>query len=177
MTNPTLDTRSHNHYVKGLLSRTVTLPKQRGPAEMAKVRSEAQLNVKLTDKHLYAALKNVTEIQDQQQVEDSQANIPKVAPSLHHQDKHANTVPNTADNNDAPNDPFPEESQQVDLMSRFPLALSQKKTRTTSCTSCEGTHVTSSVNTRQTPSGLTGIRTMKITAWQLDAWSSRDQRG
>jgi hypothetical protein len=93
-----------------------TLPKRRGPAEMAKVRSEAQLNVKLTDKRLYAALKNVAKIQDRQQVEDSQANILKVAPSLRHQDKHANTVPNTADDNDAPNDPFPEESQQVDLM-------------------------------------------------------------
>jgi hypothetical protein len=93
-----------------------TLPKRRGPAEMAKVRSEVQLNVKLTDKCLYATLKNIAKIQDQQQVEDSQANIPKVAPSLCHQDKHANTVPNTADDNDAPNDPFPEESQQVDLM-------------------------------------------------------------
>jgi hypothetical protein len=62
-------------------------------------------------------------------------------------------------------------------LSRFPLALSSKKTRTTSCTSCGGTHVTSGVTTRQTPSGLTGIRTMKTTAWQLDASSSRNRRG
>jgi hypothetical protein len=55
------------------------------------------------------------------------------------------------------------------LVSRFPLALSPKMKKTRSCTSCEGTHVTSGVNTRQTPSGLTGIRTMKTTAWQLDA--------
>jgi hypothetical protein len=93
-----------------------TLPKWRGPTEMAKVRSEAQLNVKLTDKHLYATLKNIAKIQDRQQVKDSQANIPKVVLLLRHQDKHANTVPNTADDNDAPNDPFPEESQQVDQM-------------------------------------------------------------
>jgi hypothetical protein len=62
-------------------------------------------------------------------------------------------------------------------LSRFPLALSRKMKKTRSCTSCEGMHVTSGVNTRQTPSGLTGIRTMKTTAWRLDAWSSRDQRG
>jgi hypothetical protein len=37
--------------------------------------------------------------------------------------------------------------------------------------------VTSGVNTRQTPSDLTGIQTMETTAWQLDAWSSRDRRG
>jgi hypothetical protein len=63
------------------------------------------------------------------------------------------------------------------ILSRFPLALSQRMRRTRSCTSCEGMHVTSSVNTRQTPRDLTGIRTMKITAWQSDAWSSRDRRG
>jgi hypothetical protein len=62
-------------------------------------------------------------------------------------------------------------------VSRFPLALSQRMRRTRSCTSCEGMHVTSGVNTRQTPSGLTGIQTMKTTAWQLDAWSSPDRRG
>jgi hypothetical protein len=54
-------------------------------------------------------------------------------------------------------------------MSRFPLALSPKMKKTRSCTSCEGTHVTSGVNTRQTPSDSTGIRTMETTAWQLDA--------
>jgi hypothetical protein len=62
-------------------------------------------------------------------------------------------------------------------MSRFPLALSPKTKRTRSYTSCESTHVTSGVNTRQTPSNLTGIRTMEITAWQSDALSSRDRRG
>jgi hypothetical protein len=82
-------------------------------------------------------LKNVAEIQDQQQVKDSQANIPKVVPSLRHQDKHANTVPNTANDNNAPNDPFPEESQQVDLMYKGisvdeedePLPVVQRKAR------------------------------------------------
>jgi hypothetical protein len=62
-------------------------------------------------------------------------------------------------------------------VSQFPLALSPKTKRTRSYTSCENTHVTSGVNTRQTPSNLTGIRTMEITAWQLDALSSRDRRG
>jgi hypothetical protein len=62
-------------------------------------------------------------------------------------------------------------------VSRFPLALSPKTKRTRSYTSCESTHVTSGVNTRQTPSNLTGIRTMEITAWQSDALSSRDRRG
>jgi hypothetical protein len=54
-------------------------------------------------------------------------------------------------------------------LSRFPLALSPKMKKTRSCTSCEGTHVTSGINTRQTPSNLTGIRMMETTAWQLDA--------
>jgi hypothetical protein len=63
------------------------------------------------------------------------------------------------------------------FLSRLPLALSPKTKRTRSYTSCGGTHVTSGVNTRQTPSNLTGIRTMEITAWQLDALSSRDRRG
>jgi hypothetical protein len=62
-------------------------------------------------------------------------------------------------------------------LSRFPLALSPKTKRTRSYTSCESTHVTSGVNTQQTPSNLTGIRTMETTAWQLDALSSRDRRG
>jgi hypothetical protein len=62
-------------------------------------------------------------------------------------------------------------------VSQFPLALSPKTKRTRSYTSCESTHVTSGVNTRQTPSNLTGIRTTEITAWQLDALSSRDRRG
>jgi hypothetical protein len=62
------------------------------------------------------------------------------------------------------------------VLSRFPLALSPKTKRTRSYTNCESTHVTSGVNTRQTPSNLTGIRTMEITAWQLDALSSRDRR-
>jgi hypothetical protein len=56
-----------------------------------------------------------------------------------------------------------------DRLSRFPLALSPKTKRTRSYTSCESTHVTSGVNTRQTPSNLTGIRTTETTAWQLDA--------
>jgi hypothetical protein len=59
--------------------------------------------------------------------------------------------------------------QELPNLSRFPLALSPKMKRTRSCTSCEGTHVTSGINTRQTPSNLTGIRTMETTAWQLDA--------
>jgi hypothetical protein len=63
------------------------------------------------------------------------------------------------------------------FVSRFPLALSPKTKRTRSYTSCESTHVTSGVNTRQTPSNLTGIRTTEIMAWQLDALSSRDRRG
>jgi hypothetical protein len=54
-------------------------------------------------------------------------------------------------------------------LSRFPLALSPKTKRTRSYTSCESTHVTSGVNTRQMRSNLTGIRTMETTAWQLDA--------
>jgi hypothetical protein len=62
-------------------------------------------------------------------------------------------------------------------MSQFPLALSQRMRRTRSCTSCKGMHVTLGINTRQTPSGSTGIRMMKTTAWQLDAWSSPDRRG
>jgi hypothetical protein len=57
----------------------------------------------------------------------------------------------------------------IPSLSQFPLALSPKMKKTRSCTSCEGTHVTSGVNTRQTPSNLTGIRTMETTAWQLDA--------
>jgi tetrahydromethanopterin S-methyltransferase subunit B len=61
-------------------------------------------------------------------------------------------------------------------VSQFPLALSPKTKRTRSYTSRESTHVTSGVNTRQTPSNLTGIRTMEITAWLLDALSSRDRR-
>jgi hypothetical protein len=59
--------------------------------------------------------------------------------------------------------------ETVCSLSRFPLALSPKTKRTRSYTSCESTHVTSGVNTRQTPSDLTGIRTMETTAWQLDA--------
>jgi hypothetical protein len=62
-------------------------------------------------------------------------------------------------------------------LSRFPLALSPKTKRTRSYTSYASTHVTSGVNTRQTPSNLTGIRTMETTAWRLDALSSRDRRG
>jgi hypothetical protein len=68
-------------------------------------------------------------------------------------------------------------SQEPAKLSRFPLALSPKTKKTRSYTSCENTHVTSGVNTRQTPSNLTGIRTMETTAWQLDALSSRDRRG
>jgi hypothetical protein len=65
--------------------------------------------------------------------------------------------------------PRPVSASSSASVSRFPLALSPKTKRTRSCTSCEGTHVTSGVNTRQTPSGSTGIRTMETTAWQLDA--------
>jgi hypothetical protein len=74
--------------------------------------------------------------------------------------------------NQRPRDQTPFQSNQTCIstpVSRFPLALSPKMKKTRSCTSCEGTHVTSGVNTRQTPSGSTGIRTMKTTAWQLDA--------
>jgi hypothetical protein len=71
----------------------------------------------------------------------------------------------------------PKATASASTMSRFPLALSPKTKRTRSYTSCESTHVTSGVNTRQTPSNLTGIRTTEITAWQLDALSSRDRRG
>ena len=48
---------------------------RRGPAEMAKVRSTACLNTRLTDQHLHATLKNVTEIQDQQHIKDINASI------------------------------------------------------------------------------------------------------
>jgi hypothetical protein len=63
------------------------------------------------------------------------------------------------------------------LLSQFPLALSHKTRQTRSCMHCRSTHVTLGVNTRQTHRTLTGIWTMKITAWRLDAWSSPDQRG
>jgi hypothetical protein len=62
-------------------------------------------------------------------------------------------------------------------VSRFPLALSWISRRTRSCTRCGSTHVTLGVNTRQTHVTFIGIRKMKTTAWQLDAWSSPDQRG
>jgi hypothetical protein len=61
-------------------------------------------------------------------------------------------------------------------MSRFPLALSLKTTQMRSCTRCGSTHVTLGVDTRKTRRTLTGIRTMKITAWRLDALSSPDRR-
>ena len=59
--------------------------KQRGPVEMAKVRSAIHLNTRLTDQRLHATLNKVAEVQDQQQKEDIEANVPKVAPSLRHQ--------------------------------------------------------------------------------------------
>jgi hypothetical protein len=62
-------------------------------------------------------------------------------------------------------------------MSQFPLALSQKKRQRRSCTRCESMHMTLGINTRQTRRTLTGIRTMKITAWQLDTLLSPDRRG
>ena len=65
---------------------------RRGPAEMAKVRSTARLNTRLTDQRLHAALKNVAEIQDQQHVKDINASVPKMAPSLRRHEKQANEV-------------------------------------------------------------------------------------
>jgi hypothetical protein len=70
---------------------------------------------------------------------------------------------------DSPSDPVQAHGVTKRKVSRFPLALSPKMKKTRSCTSCEGTHVTSGVDTRQTPSNLTGIRTMETMAWQLDA--------
>lgn len=65
---------------------------RRGPAEMAKVRSTARLNTRLTDQRLHATLKNVAEIQDQQHVKDINASVPKMAPSLRRHEKQANEV-------------------------------------------------------------------------------------
>jgi regulatory protein YycI of two-component signal transduction system YycFG len=56
--------------------------KRRSVAEMAKVRSEERLNKKLTEQRLYAALKKVAKVQDQNHDEDIEANIPILAPSL-----------------------------------------------------------------------------------------------
>jgi hypothetical protein len=66
---------------------------------------------------------------------------------------------------------------EMGVMSRFPLALSLEMKQTRSCTCCGSTHVTLGVNTRKTHRTLTGIRTMKITAWPLDTLSSPDRRG
>ncbi|KAF8269033.1 hypothetical protein EI94DRAFT_1525692, partial [Lactarius quietus] len=59
--------------------------KTRSTAVMGKVRSEEQFKIQLTEQNLRATLKKVARIQDHQQVEDVEANIPKVAPSLRHQ--------------------------------------------------------------------------------------------
>ena len=53
---------------------------------MAKVRSQEHMNQRLTNQRLYAALKNVAGVLDQQQIEDSENNVAKVAPSLRRHD-------------------------------------------------------------------------------------------
>ena len=91
--------------------------KRRGPAEMAKVRSDAHLDTRLTDQRLHAALKKVAEIQDRQVEEDITTSVPKVAPSLRRQERKASSVP---EDNDTPNEASPVEnaagSQRVYLM-------------------------------------------------------------
>ena len=99
----------------GLVDREST-QNRRGPAEMAKVRSTARLNTRLTDQRLHAALKKVAEIQDQQHVKDIYASIPKMAPSLRRHEKPANEVP---DDDNALEEALPVEmleTQQVDPM-------------------------------------------------------------
>lgn len=71
--------------------------KRRSVAEMAKVRSEERLNKKLTEQRLYAALKKVAKVQDQNHDEDIEANIPILAPSLRRHETRGTIVTNTAD--------------------------------------------------------------------------------
>jgi hypothetical protein len=84
---------------------------------MAKVRSIARLDTRHTDQRLYAALKKVAEIQDQQQADDFEANIQKLAPSLRRWEKKSYQVP---DDNDALHEAIPVETevetQEVDPM-------------------------------------------------------------
>jgi hypothetical protein len=77
--------------------------------------------------------------------------------------EHGNEDSQQGDDDAAPG----REAQPDDLpgVSRFPLALSHKTRWTGSCMHCGSTHVTLGVNTRQTHRTLTGIWTMKITAW------------
>lgn len=88
----------------------------RGPVEMAEVRSKERLDTRLTDQRLYATLKKVAEIQDQQQHNDFKASIQKVAPSLRCEKK----VDQVPDDNDAFDKAIPAEkaveTQQVDPM-------------------------------------------------------------
>ncbi|KAH8987222.1 hypothetical protein EDB86DRAFT_2766410, partial [Lactarius hatsudake] len=49
---------------------------------MAKVREQACLERRVAEQEICAALKNVTKIQDQQELEDIQADWPTVVPSL-----------------------------------------------------------------------------------------------
>ena len=80
-----------------------TRQKRRSAADMAKVRSQERKNLRLTNQRLYAALKNVAGIQDQQHIEDSENNVAKVAPSLRRHDTLASypcarrVVPSMAD--------------------------------------------------------------------------------
>ena len=84
---------------------------------MAKVRSDAHLDTRLTDQRLHAALKKVAGIQDRQVEEDIMTSVPKVAPSLRRQERKASSVP---EDNDTPNEASPvenaAESQRVYLM-------------------------------------------------------------
>jgi hypothetical protein len=114
---PGVVTRAKNATQRpGLVDRE-SQPIRRGPAEMAKVRSIARLDTRHTDQRLYAALKKVAEIQDQQQDDDFEANIQKLAPSLRRWEKKSNQVP---DDNDALHEAIPVETevetQEVDPM-------------------------------------------------------------
>ncbi|KAH8977269.1 hypothetical protein EDB86DRAFT_2772348, partial [Lactarius hatsudake] len=55
--------------------------KCRSSEMMAKVREQACLKRRVAEQEIRAALKNVTKIQDQQELEDIQADRPTVAPS------------------------------------------------------------------------------------------------
>ncbi|KAH9008040.1 hypothetical protein EDB83DRAFT_2174835, partial [Lactarius deliciosus] len=56
--------------------------KHRSNEVMAKVREQACLKRRVAEQEIRAALKNVTRIQDQQELEDIQADWPSIAPSL-----------------------------------------------------------------------------------------------
>ena len=96
--------------------------KRRGPAEMAKVRSAVRLSTRLADQRLHAALNKVAEVQDRQQKEDIEANVPKVAPSLRHQKQKASRVPddnNSLRDEDAPEPVVNAVETQVDPMDEY----------------------------------------------------------